>query len=228
MSRAVVLDIEGTVSPLSAVHDVLFPYARERIESWVREDRPGTPAVTAGVRDVLGEQAGPDEVVAALLGWHDENAKHSPLKTLHGLIWEQGFLAGELAGEVYPDVPPALAGWQRRGTPCWIYSSGSVLAQRLWFSRTGHGDLTGHLAGHFDTVNGGPKREPASYRRIAAAIGEPGPGILFLSDSRAELDAARAAGWRAVGVRRPGTTAGFGRHPVIADLGELGTATEVA
>jgi enolase-phosphatase E1 len=226
MTGAVVLDIEGTVSPLSAVHDVLFPYARNRIEDWIRQGR--AEAVVAEVLRQLGGQAGLNHVVRTLLGWHDDNAKHSPLKTLHGLIWEQGFLAGELRGEVYPDVPPALASWSRRGTRCWIYSSGSVLAQRLWFSRTNFGDLLGYLSGHFDTVSGGPKKEPASYRRIAGEIGAPPGEILFLSDSRAELDAARTAGWRAVGVRRPGCVTEFGRHPVVADLTQLGLATEVA
>jgi enolase-phosphatase E1 len=221
----VVLDIEGTVSPLSAVHDVLFPYARDRIESWLRDDRPGTADIVAEVRTMLGGRADLDAVVRAMIGWHDDNLKHSPLKTLHGLIWERGFLAGELSGEVYPDVPPMLAEWQRRGTRCWIYSSGSVLAQRLWFSRTDHGNLLGHLAGHFDTVTGGPKQESASYRRIAGAIGA--DDILFLSDSGAELDAARTAGWRAIGVRRPGCETDFGTHPVVADLTELGVATEV-
>jgi enolase-phosphatase E1 len=225
---SVVLDIEGTVSPLSAVHDVLFPYARQRIESWVRLDRPGTPAVVDGVRAMLGGQAGLDDVVRTLLEWHDDNAKHSPLKTLHGLIWEQGFLAGELSGVVYPDVPPALAEWRRRGTRCWIYSSGSVLAQRLWFSRSDHGDLRGCLAGHFDTLTGGPKRDPLSYQRIARAIGTQARDVLFLSDSRAELDAARTAGWRTIGVRRPGCITDFGTHRAIADFTEFGAAREVA
>lgn len=228
MNGSVVLDIEGTVSPLSAVHDVLFPYARERIESWVRRNHPGAQAVVDEVRDMLGGRSGLDEVVRVLLGWHDENAKHSPLKTLHGLIWEQGFLAGELSGVVYPDVPSALAGWCRRGARCWIYSSGSVLAQRLWFSRTDHGDLLGYLSGHFDTLTGGPKRDPASYHRIARAIDTPAGDILFLSDARAELDAARTAGWRAVGVRRPDCATGFGTHPVVTDFTEFGTAREVA
>lgn len=227
MTGSVVLDIEGTISPLSAVYDVLFPYARARIEAWLRADRPGASAVAAEVREVLGGQADLDRVVRTLLEWHDENAKHSPLKTLHGLIWERGFLAGELAGQVYPDVPPALDTWRRRGTRCYIYSSGSVLAQRLWLSRTDHGDLLGALAGHFDTVNGGPKTEPASYRRIAASIGTSPPDVLFLSDSRAELDAARTAGWRVVGVRRPGNTTDFGGLPVVADLTGLGVTAEV-
>lgn len=228
MTGAVVLDIEGTVSPLSAVHDVLFPHARDRIESWVRQDLPGTPGVVDGVRAMLGGQASLDDVVRALLDWHDDNAKHSPLKTLHGLIWEQGFLAGELSGVVYPDVPPALAEWQRRGIRCWIYSSGSVLAQRLWFSRSDHGDLRGYLAGHFDTLTGGPKRDPLSYHRITRAIGTQAGDTLFFSDSRAELDAARTAGWQAVGVRRPGCVTDFGTHPVVADLTDLGAAREVA
>lgn len=228
MTLAVVLDIEGTVSPLSAVHDVLFPYARERLGSWVREDRPGTRAVVDGVRAVLGEDAGLDDVVRTLLEWHDENAKHSPLKTLHGLVWEQGFLGGELSGVVYPDVPPALAGWRRGGTPCWIYSSGSALAQRLWFSHSDHGDLTGFLAGHFDTLTGGPKQDPRSYERIGRAIGTPARDVLFLSDSRAELDAAGTAGWETIGVSRPGCTTDFGPHPAIADFTGFGTAQEVA
>ncbi len=223
MSGAVVLDIEGTVSPLSAVHDVLFPYARDRIEDWVRQDR--APGVAAELRARLGGRAGHDEMVATLLGWHDANAKHSPLKTLHGLIWEQGFHAGELTGRVYPDVPPALAAWRERGVPCWIYSSGSVLAQQLWFSRTDYGNLRGYLAGHFDTVTGGPKTDPASYLRIAGAIGEAAADVLFLSDSRAELDAARAAGWRTVGVRRPADgSPEVGAHPAVTGFTELALA----
>lgn len=228
MSGAVVLDIEGTVSPLSAVHDVLFPYARDRIGSWVRQDRPGAREVIDGVRDLLGDDYGSADVVPALLAWHDQNAKHTPLKILHGLIWEQGFLSGELSGVFYPDVPPALAAWRRLGTPCWIYSSGSVLAQRLWFSRSDQGDLLDLLAGHFDTVSGGPKRDPSSYRRIARAIGTPAGDILFLTDSRDELDAARTAGWRAVGVRRPGCRTAFGSHPVVADLTGFDVRAEVA
>jgi enolase-phosphatase E1 len=222
----VVLDIEGTVSPLSAVHDVLFPYARTRIENWVRQNRPGAPDIVAEVRAMTGGHRTVDQVVTTLLSWHDDNLKHSPLKTLHGLIWERGFLAGELTGEVYPDVPPALAEWRRQGKRCWIYSSGSVLAQRLWFSRTNHGDLLSHLSGHFDTVTGGLKGDPASYHRIATTIGE--KDLLFLSDSSTELDAARTAGWQTVGVRRPGCTTNFGSHPAVADLTELGVATEVA
>lgn len=203
MTTHVVLDIEGTTSPLSAVHDVLFPYARDRIAGWITNGRPGTAGIVTAVRKALGRKASVVETVAVLLDWHDRNLKHSPLKTLHGLIWEQGFLAGDLSGIVYPDVPPALTRWHADGVRCWIYSSGSVLAQRLWFSRTDHGDLLDLLDGHFDTVTGGPKKDPASYRRIASAIGAHPAEILFLSDAVGELDAARESGWRTVGVSRP-------------------------
>ena len=226
--NAVVLDIEGTVSPLAAVHDVLFPYARDRIATWIRERRPGTDEIAAGVEKMLGGPVDESLLVNTLLGWHAENAKFTPLKTLHGLIWAEGFRAGELRGEVYPDVPVALAEWQRRAVPVWIYSSGSELAQRLWFSRTDHGDLTGYLAGHFDTVSGGPKREPASYRRIADRIGVPPHEILFLSDAVAELDAARSAGWRTVGARRPGNDADLGTHPSVGSFAELASGLEVS
>jgi enolase-phosphatase E1 len=218
---SVVLDIEGTVSPLSAVHDVLFPYARDRIADWIRKGQPGVNDVVADVVALLGGQADQRLVIRTLLGWHDDNAKHSPLKTLHGLIWERGFLSGELRGEVYADVPVALADWYRRSVRVWIYSSGSVLAQRLWFSRTNHGNLFGYLSGHFDTVNGGPKRETVSYRRIADAIDTPADEILFLSDSVAELDAARSAGWRTAGVRRPDCAQDVGTHRAISSLHEL-------
>jgi enolase-phosphatase E1 len=218
---SVVLDIEGTVSPLSAVHDVLFPYARERITDWIRKGLPGADEVVADVTAMLGSHADQRLVIRTLLGWHDDNAKHSPLKTLHGLIWEQGFLAGELRGEVYPDVPIALADWYRRGVHVWIYSSGSVLAQRMWFSSTNHGNLFAYVTGHFDTVNGGPKREAMSYRRIADAINTTADEILFLSDSVAELDAARSAGWRTVGVQRPDCAQDVGTHRAISSFHEL-------
>jgi enolase-phosphatase E1 len=216
---SVVLDIEGTTSPLSAVHDMLFPYARKRIADWIDDERPGTPEVSAGVRELAGADV---DVVATLLDWHDQNLKHSPLKTLHGMIWERGFLAGDLLGVVYPDVPPALAEWRERGVRIWIYSSGSVLAQRLWFSQTDQGDLLSLLEGHFDTVSGGPKREPESYQRIASVIGVPPGDILFLSDAVAELDAAREAGWRTVGVSRPEDgSPDVGTHPAVVSFEDV-------
>ncbi|HVK24726.1 MAG TPA: acireductone synthase [Actinokineospora sp.] len=222
MIRHVVLDIEGTTSPLSAVHDVLFPYARDRITPWIKAGRTGTASVASDVREFVGKRLTAAEVAAVLVDWHDKNLKHSPLKTLHGLIWAEGFAAGELTGVVYPDVPGALDAWRAAGVGRWIYSSGSVLAQRLWFSRTDHGDLLGLLDGHFDTVTGGPKKETASYQRIATAIDAPAAEILFLSDAVAELDAARAAGWQTVGVSRPqDDNPDVGDHRAVKDFGDI-------
>ncbi|MGW0518200.1 acireductone synthase [Crossiella sp. NPDC003009] len=223
--QAVVLDIEGTTSPLAAVHEQLFPYARARVADWLAEHR-GTPAATEvldGVRAELGEPgADEDRVVAALVGWIDADVKAKPLKQLQGLIWHSGFLAGDLRGQVYPDVPVALKAWHGAGIGLHVYSSGSVAAQRDWFAHSDHGDLSGYLSGHFDLATAGPKREAESYRRISAALGVPAAETLFLSDVAAELDAAVEAGWQAIGVRRPGEAHGpAGGHRWIAEFGEL-------
>ncbi|PPK63154.1 acireductone synthase [Actinokineospora auranticolor] len=200
--RAVVVDIEGTVSPLSAVRDHLLPYARPRLRPWLLGGVPGTAAVVAAIRESLGEPRAPlSRVVDTVLDWHDRDRKDPPLKVLHGLIWHHGFAEGHLRAEVYPDVPPALRAWAAAGVGVWVYSSGSVLAQRQWFAHTDAGDLLDLFAGHFDPSAVGPKTDPGSYRRIGALIDA--DDVLFLSDSRPELDAARAAGWRTTGVSRP-------------------------
>ncbi|MCK2241042.1 MULTISPECIES: acireductone synthase [unclassified Crossiella] len=224
-AQAVVLDIEGTTSPLAAVHDQLFPYARARVADWLagHRDTPEAIEVVEGVRAELGRpQATEAEVVATLVGWIDEDVKARPLKQLQGLIWHSGFQAGDLRGQVYPDVPVALKSWQAAGLGLHIYSSGSVAAQQDWFRHSDHGDLSGHLSGHFDLTTAGPKREAASYRRITEALGVPAAATLFLSDVTAELDAAVEAGWQAVGVRRPGEAHGpDGDHRWITEFGEL-------
>jgi enolase-phosphatase E1 len=176
----------------------------------------------------MGEP-GADEaaVVARLVRWSDEDAKVTPLKALQGWIWDEGFARGELTSHFFPDVVPALRQWADAGRTLWVFSSGSVAAQRAWFGHSPAGDLRPLLAGHFDTENAGPKRERASYERIAAAIGRPPREIVFLSDVTAELDAARAAGWQTVGVRRPGEpcyAAGVGDHLAVASFAALDLA----
>ena len=190
MIRAIVTDIEGTTTRISFVHDVLFPYARARIPAWVAENAadPVLDEVRAesGARDL-------DGCVAALLGWMDEDRKITPLKAIQGRIWEVGFAAGELQGHVYPDVAPALRAWHARGLRLAVYSSGSVLAQQQLFGHSEAGDLRPLFSAWFDTTTG-PKRESASYTRIAEALGCEPAEVLFLSDVQAELDAAAAAG----------------------------------
>jgi enolase-phosphatase E1 len=230
MARAVVLDIEGTTSATALVHDTLFPYARERMAAWVaaHRDEARVREQLDAVRRLLGDpEADEAAVVARLVRWIDEDAKITPLKALQGWIWDEGFAAGALRSHFFPDVIPALRQWAAEGRTLWVFSSGSVAAQQAWFGHSPAGDLRPLLAGYFDTANAGPKREPRSYARIAAAIGRPPAEIVFLSDVAAELDAARAAGWQTVGVRRPGEpcyAVGVGDHLAVATFAALDLA----
>jgi len=202
---AVLTDIEGTTGSIAFVRDVLFPYARERLESFLTA-RAGEPEIDRVLAEAAGEvgrdRIGPGEAAALFRTWMDEDRKATPLKALQGLIWERGYRDGTLVGHVYNDAAAALRRWHRAGIPLYVYSSGSIAAQRLLFRYSGHGDLTPLFAGHFDTTTG-PKTEPASFRRIAAAIDRPAPEIVFLSDGAAEIRAANAAGTRTVWMVRP-------------------------
>lgn len=217
--RVVVLDIEGTTTPMSFVHDVLFPYARNHLEGFVRD-----PAHADLVHELAGrfatERLAEPEAVAAppwqqdtrgdllhsvvvYAGWLMDRDRKSPaLKALQGHIWDIGYRAGQLRGAVFPDVPAALKRWHADGLTLAIYSSGSVQAQRLIFSMTDAGDLTPFITRYFDTAVGG-KRSTNSYLRIAAELARDPSHILFISDVAAELDAARAAGWQVILAVRP-------------------------
>lgn len=224
--RAVVLDIEGTTGSASHVHDVLFPYARERFAGWLAAHRGERDhaELLREIRDFSGAPAlGEDEAAAALERWSDQDLKAPPLKRAQGLIWADGYARGELTGHVYDDVPPALALWRQAGIDCFVYSSGSRAAQRDWFAHSSHGDLSGLLCDHFDLLDAGSKRSPDSYRNIAEAVRTRPAEILFLSDEHRELDAAAAAGWKTVAVRRPGDARGarVEGHRVISSLDEL-------
>ena len=218
---AVVLDIEGTTTPIAFVHEALFPYARARLAPFLAAHaarRDVTRIVSAlwleHRADAAGGEAPPPWVVerdpvgpVQYLEWLMDRDRKSPgLKALQGLIWDEGYAKGELRGQVFPDVPAALARWRAAGLGLAIYSSGSVLAQRRLFQSTEAGDLTAHIDDFFDT-GVGPKREPDSYRRIAAAMGRPPADILFISDVTAELAAARAAAFQTRLSIRPGNPA---------------------
>jgi len=173
----VVLDIEGTCSPLSAVRDQLFSYARAHYLTWV-SDSSGTSdqaiefaraeAVAQGM--AAGTAA---ELAAVLTDWTERDVKSPALKQIQGQIWNGGFARGELIAPVYPDVVRALQQWRADTVSVYIYSSGSAQAQRAWFAHTDHGDLSELLAGHFDLVSAGPKKDSASYRRIATQLSTP-------------------------------------------------------
>jgi enolase-phosphatase E1 len=215
------LDIEGTTTPIDFVYRTLFPYARARLKGFL-VDTISNEETRADITGLLKEHAedvrqglGPPplrerpeearlESIASYAGWlMDSDRKSTPLKSLQGKIWEAGYLAGELRAEVFDDVPRAFARWRRQQVDICIYSSGSVLAQRLLFSRTAAGDLTAFIRDFFDT-NTGAKREAGSYRRISASLGLAPPEITFISDSVAELDAAQEAGMPVFLCVRPG------------------------
>ncbi|MBD9416630.1 acireductone synthase [Pseudomonas sp. PDM16] len=204
--RAILTDIEGTTSAVSFVFDVLFPYAFEHLPQFVLEhaQEPAVAAQLDAVRAESGE-AGADliQVIEILLQWIVEDRKATPLKTLQGMVWKQGYEAGQLKGHVYPDAVEALRRWHEEGYALYVYSSGSVQAQQLLFGCSVAGDLSSLFDGYFDTASG-PKREARSYLNIAEAIGVPGDEILFLSDVVEELDAAQQAGMQTIGLAREG------------------------
>lgn len=218
MLRAVVTDIEGTTTSLAFVHEVLFPYASRNLGDFVRA-HAADPAVRRLLDDTVaeaGETLDDEAAVARLVEWADADRKVTPLKALQGLIWDAGYADGAYRGHVYPDAARRLRGWKEAGLRLYVYSSGSVHAQKALFAHTDFGDLTGLFDGHFDT-RVGPKREAASYRAVAKAVGLPPKDILFLSDVGAELDAAREAGMATCQLVRPGTEPVPG-HPHAADF----------
>ena len=226
---AVLTDIEGTTSSIAFVKDVLFPYARRRLPSFLAA-HAGDPEVRRCVDEVRASAGEPEvddkRALEVLLRWMDEDRKATPLKTLQGLIWAEGYAAGEIVGHVHADAAAALRAWHEQGLRLYVYSSGSVAAQRLLFSHSSQGDLAALFSGFFDT-GVGPKREPASYFAITRAVGLAPASILFLSDSLAELDAARAAGLRTAGLDRgEGGDCGGHGHAVFRSFEEIDLTAE--
>ena len=219
MIKAIVTDIEGTTSSLSFVKDVLFPYAREHMADFVRghvKDAVVTRWLDE-VRQVDGSALSNDEVIAQLIRWIDEDKKITPLKALQGMIWEDGYKKGDFKGHMYEDAVRHLRKWKDAGIRLYVYSSGSVLAQKLLFAHTDYGDLTPLFSGYFDTNIGG-KREADSYRKIAESIGIAPAHTLFLSDIREELDAAQATGMQTQWLVRDGVIDSKATHRQAANF----------
>jgi enolase-phosphatase E1 len=204
--KAILTDIEGTTSAVSFVFDVLFPYAAKHLPDFVRQNASRADVaeqLDAVRRDSNEPLADVERVVEILLSWIAEDRKATPLKALQGMVWAQGYQAGQLKGHVYPDAVEALQRWHAAGYQLFVYSSGSIQAQKLIFGCSEAGDLTPLFSGYFDTTSG-PKREAQSYRHIQQAIGVDAGEILFLSDIVEELDAAQSAGLKTCGLAREG------------------------
>jgi enolase-phosphatase E1 len=217
--QAILLDIEGTTTPIEFVHTTLFAYARARVQEFL-ERHEADPDVQSDIALLRAEHAAespppPMASVSAYVRWLiDHDRKSMGLKSLQGKIWHEGYGAGELVGEVYPDVAPALKRWQERGTDIAIFSSGSVQAQRDLFGHSTAGDLTPLIQAYFDTTTG-PKSAAQSYSGIAAVLGHPPASVLFVSDVAAELDAAQAAGMQTTLCVRSTRTTVSPDRPVI-------------
>ena len=168
--RVYLLDVEGTVAPLSLTGEVLFPYARAHFEAFIfnnfedeavradlallaeenrAETDEGVPRIASSCHRAAD---GSPEFVAGSLAYvpwlMDRDRKSTALKSLQGKIWKAGFESGELKGTVFDDVPAALARWSEQGSVA-IYSSGSVEAQKLFFRYSNHGNLTPLISGLF-------------------------------------------------------------------------------
>ncbi|GAB3672749.1 acireductone synthase [Salinisphaera aquimarina] len=224
---AIITDIEGTTSDIAFVHDVLFPYAQEYLPDFVRA-RADQPEVAALLDDVRAEADKPtadlDAVINILGDWMNADRKATPLKALQGMVWQQGYEDNDFTGHVYDDAVAALQAWADDRRALYVYSSGSVAAQRLLFTYSDHGDLTSLFSGYFDTRIG-PKKKRSSYKAIAAELGEDPSSLLFLSDVGDELDAAADAGMQTCWVARDEKTQENARmseaHRVVQSFDEI-------
>jgi enolase-phosphatase E1 len=226
--RIRLLDIEGTVGPVDFVHQTLFPYARRRIPAFLA--RPFDAGLRAAIESLSierqreAETGAPDGDAAYLLWLMDRDRKSGPLKTIQGRIWQEGYESGDLVSELFPDVLSAFRRWTLAGQTIAIFSSGSILAQRLFFRYTRLGDLTPFIHAYFDTLTG-PKRDPQSYRAIAVQLDASPNEIQFLSDTVEELDAAARTGIHTVLTIRPGNRESPSEkpaaHTVIRNFDEI-------
>jgi len=226
MIKAIVTDIEGTTSSISFVHDVLFPYAREHIADFIRcnaEDPHIVPYLN-DVRLEAAETLDLDGVISQLIAWIDEDKKVTPLKALQGLIWEKGYKDGDFHGHVYPDAYENLKKWHAQGIDLYVYSSGSVYAQKLLFGHTEYGDLNTLFKGNFDT-NIGAKKDTASYQAILNQLNLPADKVLFLSDIKEELDAAAEAGLHTIWLVRDVTPDVSAEHQQVNDFSAINPET---
>lgn len=233
---AILLDIEGTTTPIEFVYEVLFPFAHQHAGEFIWRHRKSADLradIAALKLEYLADQKSGnipptwrddsndswlDSVIAYVHWQMKHDRKSTALKSLQGKIWEAGYLSGDLLSQVYPDVPAAFARWRKQKKQIYIYSSGSILAQKLLFAHTSDGDLKGYINEYFDTTTGA-KRAQTSYHAIAEKVALPARKVLFLSDVTAELDAARDADMLTTLCVRPGNAeVESSTHPVVQTL----------
>ncbi|HEY6267220.1 MAG TPA: acireductone synthase [Candidatus Acidoferrum sp.] len=227
--RVILLDIEGTTTPVEFVYQTLFPYASRKLEPFLRQ-HVTDPEIQILIQELRAQQGADERNGLNPPGWMDDpeaarlrscvaygqwlivrDSKCQALKALQGRIWQQGFSSGELRGAIFLDVPVALERWRRQKRIVCIYSSGSVLAQQNLFRTTASGDLTSYISLFFDT-RVGAKTEQESYKKIAASFSYAPNQFLFISDALKEIEAARSAGMQSLVCVR-------GEHATSTDAG---------
>jgi len=235
--RCLLLDIEGTTTPIAFVYDVLFPFARTHIKSYLSQHLASDEARLdierlreEHAKDTANQLSPPPivesselESIVRYVNWlMDHDRKSTGLKSLQGKIWEEGYGSGQLKSQVFPEVPGALERWHSAGLKIAIFSSGSVLAQKLLFGHTTNGNLTQFINAYFDTTTG-PKTDAESYRRISAELQLNPKQVLFISDVTAELAAATNADMQSALCIRPGNPpqSGLKDQIVIRSFDEL-------
>jgi enolase-phosphatase E1 len=219
--RAILTDLEGTAVPMSFMTGTLLALARERLGGYLAqhaEDTDVDDALFEAGRLFGGFTLKLEEAEAVFLRWMKQDRKATPLKAIQGLIWQEGYDAGQIKSEIYPDVADSLKAWSAAGLRLFVYSSNSELAQKLILSHAPSGDLTPLFEGFFDTL-AGQKIEPASYTAICEKLGLPAASILLLCDNEEELDTAKSVGLATARIVRDGSVKS--RHPIVPDFPSL-------
>src|SRR3954447_21413654 len=227
-AKVLVVDLEGTTSAAGFILGDLYDYARPRLLPWLRDHAADGDIRQARAQAIeeagLPADASDEDIVAALHRFMAEDVKSTPLKTIQGQIWAEGFRRGEISSHFFDDVIPKLREWHADGIQIACFSSGSVTSQRPWFEHSPSGDLTPLVIAYFDTVNAGPKKEPPSYEKIAGELGRRPDELVFFTDHPDEVSAAKTAGWSVVAFSRPGEPwfgADFGDVPVVSSFDEV-------
>ena len=219
MIKAIITDIEGTTSSLAFVKETLFPYARKHIAEYIRthENDPPVQQALAEIRQITGSGLTTEQIIQTLVQWIDEDKKITPLKSIQGLVWDNGYHQGHFKGHIYEDAVNNLKKWKTQGIRIYIYSSGSVHAQKLLFGNTQYGDLNPIFSGYFDTRIGA-KTATETYQIISTSITVDPKNCLFLSDIKQELDAAHDAGMKTIWLVRSGNPNDEAEHKQAVDF----------
>ncbi|WP_404341923.1 acireductone synthase [Pseudoalteromonas mariniglutinosa] len=224
MIKAIITDIEGTITRISFVKDVLFPYAAKQLPEFIsaHQQQPAVAEQLAAVKAFIDQpNADLDTVINTLLAWISDDKKITPLKQLQGLIWQTGYENGDFTGHIYPDAYQFLQHQQQAGQQLYVYSSGSVKAQELIFQYSDFGDIRSLFKDYFDTKVGA-KQTPSAYANIISQLPFNADEVLFLSDVVAELDAAKSVGLKTLHLIRDGQTSSPA-HPYINDFSQFTT-----